>query len=418
MAAHISTELALIPLTPLSRDAIPNHALGDACRSDHDAAQRWLVQHGNAHTRRAYARELKRGLIWASLLNKPWAACSLDDWIAFADALRDPAIAKNHSQNIADHELRRAFEQSFPVVPARGKTLAKSAKRAKYALLVLRPCFEWLRDQGWLQRVPLPRERSTSSGDRKDSEDIRTKTMAENIAARKLSESQVNYLREALQIEVDAWSKSHESARTQFVMTWLINSGVRREGLARANTADFQDVKGVLFWVVLTKRGKVRYLPVTQAMKDAWSRYATSRQLIETLPTPPGQLTYPLVTWLPSKAMPSPTNEVHAATIYEIVKAFVRKAAELVPVDCIDDPIERSAAELDRLRLLQPSPHWFRHLFATSAITAEVDLKVLQQLLGHASIQTTAAYQHPGDVQLADAAEAISRQLARRGPPR
>ena len=38
------------------------------------------------------------------------------------------------------------------------------------------------------------------------------------------------------------------------------------------------------------------------------------------------------------------------------------------------------------------SPHWFRHGHAFLALKAGVNLKVLQTLLGHASISTTADY--------------------------
>ena len=61
---------------------------------------------------------------------------------------------------------------------------------------------------------------------------------------------------------------------------------------------------------------------------------------------------------------------------------------------------------------LHITPHMFRHTFATSLLEADVDIRYIQEMLGHSSITTTEIYTH---VAMSKQRDILTNKHPRRG---
>ena len=152
------------------------------------------------------------------------------------------------------------------------------------------------------------------------------------------------------------------AARMHCLLELLYASGLRVSELVALPRAAARSRD--LFLVVRGKGGRERLVPLTEAARDAARAYLP---LLEERPGP----------WL----FPADSASGHLTR-----QAFARDLKAL--------------AGAAGLRADRVSPHVLRHAFASHLLQNGADLRVVQELLGHADIATTQIYTHVLDERL------------------
>ncbi len=194
----------------------------------------------------------------------------------------------------------------------------------------LRCYFSWLVRQGRVGSDPTRTLRAPSGGGR---------------LPRVLSGGEVSSL-------LDVGSATEVDRRDQAVLELLYAAGLRVSELCGLDRGDI-DLRGRTV-TVLGKGGKQRRVPIHDAAADALGAwFAHGRDQMDGPPE----------------------------------AAFVnRRGARLGPRD-----VRRI---LDRRAVSPTHPHALRHTYATHLLDGGADLRVVQELLGHASLATTQVYTH------------------------
>jgi len=153
-------------------------------------------------------------------------------------------------------------------------------------------------------------------------------------------------------------------ARDKALLEVLYASGLRVSELVNLNISDLDDA----FVRVKGKGGKERVVPIAQVAVNAVDHYLTFRKdSHEAL-------------FLTSKG-----KRIDRIAVWREIKQYAKKAG-----------IQKNI-----------SPHTLRHSFATHLLEHGADLRIIQEMLGHANIATTDRYTHVSQKHLKEAFEAF-----------
>jgi integrase/recombinase XerD len=156
------------------------------------------------------------------------------------------------------------------------------------------------------------------------------------------------------------------AARTACLLEVLYATGLRVSELVALPRSAARSREPLL--AIRGKGGRERLVPLSEPARDAIRTYRT---LLETLPGPAAS------PWL----FPAESESGHLTR-----QAFARDL--------------KGAAAFAGISSTRVSPHVLRHAFASHLLQNGADLRVVQELLGHADISTTQIYTHVLDARM------------------
>ncbi len=174
--------------------------------------------------------------------------------------------------------------------------------------------------------------------------------------------------------------RSIQGKRDKAILSLLAYTGCRRGEVCRLTVGDFDPVSQTVTVGTLKQRrtGKTRTLPLPAAVVTAIATYLNTRNGTADDPGAPLFLTLGKYgKWQPRGVRPM------------VVHGILRRALKRVGVNGNGHGLI--------------SCHSLRHNYATQLLRSGADIKEIQTLLGHASLQSTAVYLHAHPARLRDA---------------
>jgi integrase/recombinase XerD len=363
----------VIPATLDGRDGT-NRTTGRqaqiAATNDLAALRAWLARFTDTKTTfENYRKEAERLLLWSIVeLGKPLSSLTHEDLLVYQHFLADPRpVALWVAGAGRKHPRSDARWRPFygPLSPA----------SQRQAMVILNVMFAWLVQAGYLAGNPLSLSRQR---------------------ARKAPPRITRYLEPELWQEVKAYigSMPRDTARERFhydrvrwLFTLLYLGGLRITEVSANTMGRFfsrRDAAGrERWWLEVTGKGnRERLVPAAAEMMAELTRYRRAQDL-SALPLP-GEDT-PLV--LPVGEARKPLTR---AALHKIVKEVFEGAASSLRKS--GDSNEERASRLERA-----SAHWLRHSAGSHMADQQVDLRLVRDNLGHASLTTTSQYLHIDD---------------------
>ncbi|WP_186258926.1 site-specific integrase [Burkholderia gladioli] len=377
-------------LVPLERIAMPSALSGQGGLNRHvafsfvhanhdlDAIGAYLNRYTHSpNTLRGYRRELERLLLWC-VVERGTALSSMrvEDCEAYKAFLVSPAAA------FCGPRVERGSPRWRPFSDA-----PLSLESQRYAVRTIRAAFDWLVRVRYLAGNPWAA--------------VSDPRPVKRLALMRIERALPLDLWTRVRIEVASWSESlaPDAARWRVARALLLvmgDSGLRVSEAAAATREQLSWLPGdgevpATWWLqVIGKGKKERFVALSAECVDALRAHWTDRGAEFDADQAAGALLAPLVVPLTPRAAAKFGTEPGTTAL---AGYSVRGAAGVLA--WLLERLQATMSDLsesERRQLAQTSPHSLRHTFGTQAVASGMALDVVQQLLGHASLQTTSVY--------------------------
>jgi len=347
-----------------------------AADNDLEAVRAWLARVADTKTTfENYRKEAERLLLWSIVqLGKPLSSLTHEDLLVYQRFLADPQPRARWVSGGENGSGRKFAREDPRWRPFHGPLAASSQRQA---MVILNALFSWLVGAGYLAGNPLSLSRQRAR---------RASPRVTRFLERDLWQEVKVYI-DSLPRETDRERERYWRARWLFTLLYL--GGLRISEVSGNTMGRFfcrRDASGhERWWLEVTGKGdRDRLVPASAEMMVELGRYRRERGL-PLLPAP--QEGTPLVLPL-GKSMKPLTR----AALHTIVKDTFAGAAEKLRLR--GDEFAARAAQLERA-----SAHWMRHSAGSHMADGDIDLRLIRDNLGHASLTTTSLYLHADDDQ-------------------
>lgn len=232
--------------------------------------------------------------------------------------------------------------------------LASGLKRssARRRIAGIRKLCSWLASNGWLDSNPAVRCRIRPARERKLPKALSTRDAAQLL----------NHLKSLSDTACQtARTQCSPATSTYLAAALMVATGLRVGELVSLRVSDIDLDGGSIRVVGKGRRERVVYVPPGQLLSGL-DDYLTQRS---------AALNDPLI---------------------------ANRSDRCLTTAALRDRIGRAARQAGIERRI--TPHMLRHTCATHLLDAGVDIRIVQRLLGHASISTTEIYTHVSDISL------------------
>ena len=243
-----------------------------------------------------------------------------------------------------------------------------SQSTIKFNIQLLRQLFSYLIESEYIVRSPIPSNLKASS--------IITNRPIEKCLSVAEFKDIYSYIN---QLPINSAFEINFKVRMEWVLFLLIYTAGRRTEIVNAKMGDLFFQHGKLWLRVIGKGNKYGELPIVPNLEEALNKYRSFYGLPAIRSRVNLEMDIPLV-------IKAKCNDeflgVHSATLWYNIKKLCHGLAEITT--------DKTFVE----KLKKVSTHWFRHTSATLQVDAGIDLRVVQQIMRHKSIETTMLYQH------------------------